>query len=119
MTWKPPLLPDHYAAGESQKSMIYSYLLFLWYVRLDRTGVSIWGLHPISFGCSPFLLFRRVPPSSRIRLIYALEFSRLLSHKTWCENFSLLVWEAKNSRATTKKFSRHFFQRYCCLSDVY
>ncbi|WP_342636952.1 DUF1661 domain-containing protein [Porphyromonas gingivalis] len=52
-------------------------------------------------------MFRRVPPSSRIRLIYALEFSRLLSHKTWCENFSLLVWEAKNSRATTKKFSRH------------
>ena len=41
MTWKPPLLPDHYAAGESQKSMIYSYLLFLWYVRLDRTGVVI------------------------------------------------------------------------------
>ena len=40
MTWKPPLLPDHYAAGESQKSMIYSYLLFLWYVRLDRTGVK-------------------------------------------------------------------------------
>ncbi|WP_231844316.1 DUF1661 domain-containing protein [Porphyromonas gingivalis] len=54
------------------------------------------------------------PPSSRIRLIYALEFSRLLSHKTWCENFSLLVWETKNSRATTKKFSHHFFQRYCC-----
>ncbi|WP_155242985.1 DUF1661 domain-containing protein, partial [Porphyromonas gingivalis] len=22
--------------------------------------------------------------------------------------------EAKNSRATTKKFSCHFFQRYCC-----
>ena len=41
MTWKPPLLPDHYAAGESQKSMIYSYLLFLWYVRLDRTGVIL------------------------------------------------------------------------------
>ena len=41
MTWKPPLLPDHYAAGESQKSMIYSYLLFLWYVRLDRTGVLL------------------------------------------------------------------------------
>ena len=41
MTWKPPLLPDHYAAGESQKSMIYSYLLFLWYVRLDRTGVFL------------------------------------------------------------------------------
>ena len=40
MTWKPPLLPDHYAAGESQKSMIYSYSLFLWYVRLDRTGVK-------------------------------------------------------------------------------
>ncbi|SJL30939.1 hypothetical protein PGIN_84-3_00198 [Porphyromonas gingivalis] len=40
MTWKPPLLPDHYAAGESQKSVIYSYLLFLWYVRLDRTGVN-------------------------------------------------------------------------------
>ena len=42
MTWKPPLLPDHYAAGESQKSMIYSYLLFLWYVRLDRNGVCLW-----------------------------------------------------------------------------
>lgn len=41
MTWKPPLLPDHYAAGESQKSMIYRYLLFLWYVRLDRTGVDL------------------------------------------------------------------------------
>ena len=41
MTWKPPLLPDHYAAGESQKSMIYSYLLFLWYIRLDRTGVLL------------------------------------------------------------------------------
>ena len=41
MTWKPPLLPDHYATGESQKSMIYSYLLFLWYVRLDRTGVIL------------------------------------------------------------------------------
>ena len=39
MAYKPPHLPDHYAAGESQKSMIYSYLLFLWYVRLDRTGV--------------------------------------------------------------------------------
>ena len=48
MTWKPPLLPDHYAAGESQKSMIYSYLLFLWYVRLDRTGVILYkgaGMH--------------------------------------------------------------------------
>ncbi|WP_232522044.1 DUF1661 domain-containing protein [Porphyromonas gingivalis] len=63
---------------------------------------------------SRFFIVSPCPPSSRIRLIYALEFSRLLSHKTWCENFSLLVWEAKNSRATTKKFSRHFFQRYCC-----
>ncbi|WP_238583202.1 hypothetical protein, partial [Porphyromonas gingivalis] len=32
---------DHYTAGESQKGMIYSYLLFLWYVRLDRSGVNI------------------------------------------------------------------------------
>ena len=40
MAYKPPHLPDHYTAGESQKGMIYSYLLFLWYVRLDRTGVN-------------------------------------------------------------------------------
>ena len=34
--------------------------------------------------------------------------------KTWLGNFFVLVREVKNSRATTKKFSRHFFQRYCC-----
>ena len=41
MAYKPPHLPDHYTAGESQKGMIYSYLLFLWYVRLDRSGVDL------------------------------------------------------------------------------
>ncbi|MCE8188919.1 DUF1661 domain-containing protein [Porphyromonas gingivalis] len=32
-------------------------------------------------------------------------------HKTWCVNFFVLVREVKNSRATTKKFSRHFVQK--------
>ena len=59
MTWKPPLLPDHYAAGESQKSVIYSYLLFLWYVRLDRTGVVLSGIsiYGSSFSLHFYLAF--------------------------------------------------------------
>ena len=63
MTWKPPLLPDHYAAGESQKSMIYSYLLFLWYVRLDRTGVII-SAQLILAGC------KKKPPTEQQKRLF-------------------------------------------------
>ncbi|RZQ66383.1 DUF1661 domain-containing protein [Porphyromonas gingivalis] len=68
--------------------MIYSYSLFLWYVRLDRTGVI-----------------------SRTRKVYTPKFLHLWSLKTWRENFLLLVREVKNSRAKTKKFRCHFWEK--------
>ncbi|PDP65173.1 hypothetical protein CLI81_07115 [Porphyromonas gingivalis] len=68
--------------------MIYSYSLFLWYVRLDRTGVI-----------------------SRTRKVYTPKFLRLWSLKTWRENFLLLAWKVKKLRATTKKFRCHFGEK--------
>nr|WP_152569973.1 DUF1661 domain-containing protein [Porphyromonas gulae] len=43
-------------------------------------------------------------------VIVTLTPSHISCPKTWCENFSLLVREVKKSRATTKKFSRHFIR---------
>jgi len=44
-------------------------------------------------------------------MVYTPKFLRLWSLKTWRENFLLLAWEVKNSRATTKKFRCHFWEK--------
>nr|WP_099840492.1 DUF1661 domain-containing protein [Porphyromonas gingivalis] len=49
---------------------------------------------------------------SRTRKVYTPKFLRLWSLKTWRENFLLLAWKVKNSRATTKKFRCHFWEKH-------
>ncbi|ATS07579.1 DUF1661 domain-containing protein [Porphyromonas gingivalis] len=41
----------------------------------------------------------------------------MLLLKTRFVNFFILAWEAKNSHATTKKISRHFFREYAPQSE--
>ena len=43
---------------------------------------------------------------------HAPKFSRLTLLKTWRGNFLVLARKAKNSHATTKKISFHFFREF-------
>lgn len=50
-------------------------------------------------------------------MVYAPKFSRLRRLKGWREIFFVLVREAKNLRARTKKFSLHIFRKHAPQSE--